>query len=122
MLAALVDAGFLAELTEHRAARRYQAVGAGDTVHAGLATDGGFTLHSTGHDGSPPWHVTATGSTPARLLAALIRACTAPDADPRVPAPMSAHPDDGPAAGGAHPAEPSEPETTGEHPHGYLGV
>ncbi|MEV4511555.1 hypothetical protein AB0K00_21585 [Dactylosporangium sp. NPDC049525] len=64
VLAALVDAGFLADLTEHRAARRHQAVIGGDSVHADLAADGGFTLHSTGHDGSPPWHITATGSTP----------------------------------------------------------
>ncbi|GAA3302484.1 hypothetical protein Dvina_51530 [Dactylosporangium vinaceum] len=120
VLAALVDAEFLAELTEHRAARRYQAVVAGDTVHADLAVDGSFTLHSTGHDGSPPWHITASGSTPARFLAALIRACTTPDADPRIPASTPAHPGDGPTAASTHTAE--QTETTGEHPHGHLGL
>lgn len=131
VLTALVEAGFLAALTEHRATtRRYQLGRRGDTVHADLAADGSFILHSTGSDSHPHWQLTASRTVPAQLLAALVRACaSAGQHEPNHTAPpMPQHTDRSPATDPpVAPAPPTDThttdtETTGEHPHGRHDV
>jgi hypothetical protein len=132
VLAALVEAGFLAALTEHRATtRRYQLARLGDTIHADVDADGSFTLHSTGSDSHPHWQLTANRTVPAQLLAALVRACA--DAGQHEPditaAPMPQHSDrspatDRPPVASAPPAatHTTDTDTTGDDPHGRHDV
>lgn len=134
VVAALVDAGFVAGLTEHRAnSINYQTACDGDTVRADLAADGCSTLHSTGTGADAPWQVTASGSVLARPLAALIRARTTADHQPTGAASTPPHPDrdcnaavDPPRTDppwvNTRPASSTGPETAGRQPHGRLGL